>query len=67
LDSATALANCFVADAALYKRHARNKDYYTWTQLSEWREKAKEKLKLAGSGGLSAEELKLAIKPKQIL
>jgi len=55
------------ADAAHYKRHTRNKDYYTWDQLTAWREKAKEKLELARQGKLSAEELKLAIKPKHIL
>ncbi len=54
------------ADAAHYKRHTRNKDYYTWDQLTAWREKAKEKLELARHGGLSADELKQAIKPKHI-
>jgi len=55
------------ADAAHYKRHTRNKDYYTWAQLSAWREKAKEKLEAARRGELSAKELKQVIKPKHIL
>jgi len=54
------------ADAAHYKRHTRNKDYYTWAQLSAWREKAKEKLEAARRGELSADELKAIIKGKVI-
>lgn len=55
------------ADTAHYKRHARNPQYYTWEQFEQWREKAKEVLKVARRGEISEDRLKEILKPNTIV